>query len=70
MTERHPVGCTCVRCCDLDVMRDNPIPRHDREETRGARNAMTEMDRAVACQRHYFGKYTKTCVYCGEQAEI
>lgn len=32
MTARHPRGCECTGCCDLDALRENPLYERERAE--------------------------------------
>jgi len=32
MAEKHPSMCECVRCCDMDALRDNPLHGRERAE--------------------------------------
>lgn len=45
----HPASCVCTRCCDRDVMRDNPIYAAERQEAAAAVADLTEMQRVQTC---------------------
>lgn len=62
---RHPASCVCTRCCDQDVMRDNPIHDMEREERRAAQEFAQPGD----CYRHDWrrdGYGGGVCIECGE----
>lgn len=64
---RHPVGCICTRCCDLDAMRDNPIQHNDRQESRAA--ARFARPNSPGDCRHRMvpdGRGGGSCLYCPE----